>query len=189
MSFPPIFSLTQNCESLEAKNHELHRHIDELSVALETERRKYRRLLEDNDKRIVKPNHLNLKLKADEAQNDEVSLFASKASIFLSNFQLQASLQTPTNANNAVDAFAQSKLSNRNSVTDNGSAIDDSGQHLAEMEELDELRVKYEVACQQINELELQIQCLTEETTMLKNKISSLETEGLTSVHRELMMW
>lgn len=67
-------------------------------------------------------------------------------------------------------------------MTDNGEAA-----AVVSAIELEELRAKYEAACQRINELEDQIQCLNEQSQELKHKISSLETQELSSVHQELM--
>lgn len=63
---------------------------------------------------------------------------------------------------------------------------DESLSHERESE-IYELHIKYDAACQRINELEEQIQCLIEERLELRNKISSLETQELSSVHQELM--
>lgn len=53
-------------------------------------------------------------------------------------------------------------------------------------EQLNELRAKYEVACQSITDLEEQLQYLREENNALKSKMAKIGThEELHSVHDE----
>lgn len=70
-----ISSLQQTCENLEAKNLEVNRHADDMSVQLEMERRKNRRLLDEKKEQRVKipPQTLNFS-KSFEAQPDDVSV-------------------------------------------------------------------------------------------------------------------
>lgn len=94
-------------------------------------------------------------------------------------------MQTPTNAN--ASTFAQ-QLATMNATSNGQSCTNADDSNYREAEELCELRVKHDAACLRINELEDQIQCLSEEKLALQSKISSLqETQELNSVHQEFL--